>query len=194
MIKVKFKWISRAKYNALASKDDNTLYFIYNEHVLYKGTQMYGGVQTISYTTDTDGNYVVTITNGDGTTSELLVAKSTKLQQAIEDLQAHIDTKATESISAHTKLTDTINTTTPQQVSDNVAATPKSVVDYISNYDFQAFQKYPSRRQFPIVGSETTLYLSNLSGYLYIYENSTGGYRLISDNWRNIREIHAIIH
>lgn len=194
MVKVKFKWISRAKFDVIATKDPDTIYFIYNEHVLYKGDQEYGGIQNISYTIDSDGNYIITITNGDGTTSQLQVAKSSKLQQAIEDLQSHINTKATESTSAHTKLTNTINTNNPQQVSDNVAATPKSVVDFVSNYNFEAFQKYPNRRQFPIVGSETVLYLSDLSGYLYIYESSTGGYRLISDNWRNIREIHAIIH
>ena len=39
---VKFKYISRVKYNSLPVKDENTLYFIANEHVFYKGAVSYG--------------------------------------------------------------------------------------------------------------------------------------------------------
>ena len=115
MQQVKFKWISRAKFNALTVKDDNTIYFIYNEHVLYKGSQEYGGIQSISYTIDSENNYVINITNGDGTVSTLQVASSSnnsRLESALDllriDVNNHIATLATEVNYGHTKITDTI--------------------------------------------------------------------------------------
>lgn len=204
MIKVRFKWISRIKFNAIPVKDPNTIYFIYNEHVLYKGDQMYGGIQTISYTVDENGDYIVTIVNGDGSTTELQIASSSnynRLKQAIillqEDLDTHIATKGTEDTSAHVKLTDTPITsidekgqiTSNQDVASNIAVTPKGVASMMDN--FKAFLKFPSYLKFPVAGNENLLYLAEDTGYLWVYKN--GGYNLISDNWRRIKEIKGII-
>ena len=103
-------------YQSILLKLSNiyTIYFIYNEHVLYKGSQAYGGVQSISYTIDSDGNYILTITDDNNVTSQLQVASSTninRLIQAVEllqtDLTNHINTKGNTTTSAHVKLTDT---------------------------------------------------------------------------------------
>lgn len=193
MERVLFKWISRAKYNALRTKRADTIYFIYNEHVLYKGDQEYGGVQSITYTTDENDNYVVTITNGDGTTSVLQIASSTKLQQALELLDAHIATMADEDTAGHTKLTDVIVAENPSDVSAITAVTPKAVVDYVANYQGKSFLQYESYLLFPAAGQEEVLYLALDTGYLYIYKASTGGYSIISDNWRRITEIIGTI-
>lgn len=192
MVKVKFKWISRAKFNALPVKDIDTIYFIYNEHVLYKGNQEYGGVQAISYTIDSDGDYIISITNGDGTITQLQISSSARLKQALELLDAHIITEADETTSAHVKITDTIDTVTPQDVNDNVAVTPKAVVNYVTSYQGKTFLKYPTFIALPLVGNEDIIYLVDDTGYLYIYKNQA--YRLIADNWRSIDEIHGIIN
>lgn len=192
MIKVRFKWISRVKFNAIPVKDPDTIYFIYNEHVLYKGDQEYGGIQAISYTIDADNNYIVSITNGDGTISQLQIASSVKLQQAIEDLNNHIETKGDETTSAHVKLTDNIDSTEPKTVEDNTAVTPEAVVNYVTSYQGKTFLKYPSYVDFPVAGNDKILYLADDTGYLYIYENLS--YRLISDNWKTIDEIHGKIN
>lgn len=201
MQKVYFKWISRAKFNALRDKDPNTIYFIYNEHVLYKGSQEYGGVQSISYIKDDNDDYILTITNGDGTQDVLKVASSKRLTRAIEmledDLAEHVDTQANENTSAHVKLTDnpivTVDTngqiTSNQDVNSNIAVTPKGVASMMGN--LKAFLKFPSYLNFPVVGNENLLYLAEDTGYLWIYKN--GGYNLISDNWRRIKEIKGII-
>lgn len=205
MIKVNFKWISRAKFNALETKDENTIYFIYNEHVLYKGDQEYGGIQNISYIEDSDGNYIITITNGDGTVTELQVASSAKLKRlenAVtilqEDLAQHIETKGDETTSAHVKLTDNPivnidengNISSPQDVQSNTAITPKGVATMVDG--LRSFVKFASYLSFPVVGSDKILYLAEDTGYLWVYKN--GAYDIISDNWRRIKEIHGIIN
>lgn len=205
MQKVCFKWISRAKYNALGTKDENTIYFIYQEHVLYKGDHMYGGIQNISYTIDEDGGYIVTIVNGDGSTIELQIASTSnynRLKQAItllqEDLDTHIATKGTEDTSAHVKLTDTPVTsinengqiTSSQDVASNVAVTPKGVTTMLDG--LRSFLKFSSYLNFPVVGNEKLLYLAEDTGYLWVYKN--GSYSIISDNWRRIKEIQGIIN
>lgn len=195
MVKVKFKWISRAKYNAISIKDVDTIYFIYNEHVLYKGDQEYGGIQNISYTIDSDGNYIITITNGDGTTSILNVASSAKLLQAInllqQDLADHAATKADEDISAHVKLTDTINESDLKDVDDNVAVTPKAVSVYVTNYQGKSFLKYPTFMDFPVTGKLDILYLALDTNFLWFYNNDH--YELLGDNWKTIEQIQGII-
>lgn len=191
MLKVKFRWISRAKYNALPSKDEDTIYFIYNEHVLYKGTQEYGGIQNISYTIDENGNYVVSITNGDGTVSQLQVAKSTKLEQAITDLQNHIETLADEDTSGHTKLTDTIDDNDLKEVEDNTAVTPKAVSLYVTNYQGKSFLKYPTYLDFPVIGKPDIIYLALDTNFLWFYNEDH--YELMGDNWRTIDQIQGII-
>lgn len=195
MVKVKFKWISRAKYNAISIKDIDTIYFIYNEHVLYKGDQEYGGIQNISYTIDSDGNYIITITNGDGTTSILNVASSAKLLQAInllqQDLADHAATKADEDVSAHVKLTDTIDENDLKDVDDNVAVTPKAVSVYVQNYQGKSFLKYRTYVEFPVTGKPDTLYLALDTNFLWFYDEDH--YEIVGDNWKTIEQIQGII-
>lgn len=192
MEQVKFKWISRAKFNAITDKDPNMVYFIYNEHVLYKGSQEYGGIQSISYIKDDNDDYIITITNGDGTQDVLKVASSKRLTRAIEELQDdladHIRVKADENTSAHTKLTDTIDSNNPPQVSDNVAVTPKAVVDYVT-ISADNFQRYPNMMSFPIVGDVNVLYFANDTETAYTYSN--GAYKVLTPSWSNIKIIRG---
>lgn len=196
MQKVYFKWISRAKFNATVDKDPNTIYFIYNEHVLYKGSHEYGGIQSISYVRDDNEDYILTIVNGDGTQDVLKIASSKRLTRAIEmledDLAEHIDTLADETTSAHVKLTDTIDAVTPQDVSDNIATTPQAVVNYVNNYQGKSFLKYPTYIDFPLVGQADVLYLASDTGYLWIYEDTR--YKIIGDNWKRIEQITGIVN
>ena len=198
MVKVKFRWISRAKFNAIPVKDVDTIYFIYNEHVLYKGNQEYGGVQAISYTSDSDNNYIISITNGDGTVSQLQVASSSninRLKQAVEilqsDLESHIETKGDEDTSGHVQLTDTIDDDNLKDVEDNTAVTPKAVSVYVTNYQGKSFLKYPTYLDFPVIGKPDIIYLALDTNFLWFYNEDH--YELMGDNWRTLDQIQGII-
>lgn len=198
MVKVKFKWISRLKFDNLHQKDPETIYFIYNEHVLYKGDQEYGGIQAISYTVDSDNNYIISITNGDGTVSQLQVASSSnvnRLKQAVEtlqsDLESHIESKGDEDTSAHVKLTDTIDDNNLKDVEDNTAVTPKAVSLYVTNYQGKSFLKYPTFLDFPVVGKPDVIYLALDTNFLWFFNEDH--YELMGDNWRTIDQIQGII-
>ena len=195
MEQVKFKWISRAKFNALRDKDPNTIYFIYNEHVLYKGSQEYGGVQSISYVKDDNDDFILTIVNGDGTQDILKVASSKRLTRAIEmledDLAEHIDTQADENTSAHVKLTDTIDDTDLKDVDDNIAVTPQAVSVYVKNYQGKSFLKYRTYVEFPVTGKPDTLYLALDTNFLWFYDEDH--YEIVGDNWKTIEQIQGII-
>lgn len=192
MEQVKFKWISRAKFNSIVDKDPNTIYFIYNEHVLYKGSHAYGGIQSISYITDDDDNYIIDIIDVNGNKDTLKVPSSKRLTKAIEELQDdladHISTKSDETTSAHTKLTDTIDRNNPQTVLDNVAVTPKGVVDYIVSNP-SGLRRYSSVTAFPIVGNPQILYYAEDNESVYIYKD--GAYKLLTPSWQNIKIIRG---
>lgn len=191
MDSVLFRWLRRSTYDNIRVKDPNTLYFIKDEHVLYKGIQEYGGIQNITYTEDADNNYVLSITNGDGTVSQLQIAKSTKLEQAIQDLQDHIATLADEYTSGHTKLTDTIDDNDLKEVEDNTAVTPKAVSLYVTNYQGKSFLKYPTYLDFPVTGKPDIIYLALDTNFLWFYNEDH--YELMGDNWRTIDQIQGII-
>ena len=191
MNSVLFKWVRRSTYDSIRVKDPNTLYFIKDEHVLYKGAQEYGGIQNISYTEDTDGNYILSITNGDGTITQLQLAKSTRLEQAIQDLQNHIETVADEDTAAHVKLTDTIDDSDLKDVDDSTAVTPKAVSLYVTSYQGKSFLKYPTYMDFPISGQPDVIYLALDTNFLWFYNNDH--YELMGDNWKTIEQIQGII-
>ena len=192
MEQVKFKWISRAKFSSIVDKDPNTIYFIYNEHVLYKGSHAYGGIQSISYITDDDDNYIIDIIDVNGNKDTLKVPSSKRLTKAIEELQDdladHISTKSNETTSAHTKLTDTIDRNNPQTVLDNVAVTPKGVVDYIVSNP-SGLRRYSSVTAFPIVGNPQILYYAEDNESVYLYKD--GAYKLLTPSWQNIKIIRG---
>lgn len=191
MNKVKFKWISRVRFNSLLDKDPNTIYFIHNEHVLYKGDKQYGGLQNLSYTIDDSGNYVVVVVNGDGTTSVLNIASAPRIEEAMQAIQNHIQVLATESVSGHTRITDTINAANPQDVNSNTAVTPKGVVNFVTRYQGKTFLKFPTYLDFPPAGQEDVFYLALDTGFLWIYDEDS--YVIVSDNWKRIKEIEGII-
>lgn len=198
MDSVLFRWVKRSTYDSIRVKDPATLYFIKDEHVFYKGIQEYGGVQSISYETDADGYYILSITNGDGTIEQLQVASKTNinnLRQAIDDLDqylsAHVTTHATENVSAHVKLTDTIDESDLKDVDDNVAVTPKAVSVYVTNYQGKSFLKYPTFMDFPVTGKLDILYLALDTNFLWFYNNDH--YELLGDNWKTIEQIQGII-
>src|SRR5574344_407570 len=185
MNKVKFKWISRAKFNVLPDKDSDTVYF------LYKGDQQYGGLQSLSYTIDNNGNYVVVVVSGDGTTGVLNIASAPRVEEALQAIQNHIQVLATGSASGHTKITDAIDAANPQDVNSNTAVTPKGVVDYVTSYQGKTFLKFPTYLDFPPAGQEDVFYLALDTGFLWIYDE--GSYVIVSDNWKCIKEIVGII-
>jgi hypothetical protein len=120
----------------------------------------------------------------DGKFQELVSA----IEELQDDLADHISTKANENTSAHTKLTDTIDSNNPSQVSDNVAVTPKAVVDYVTR-SADNFQRYPNMMSFPIVGDANVLYFANDTENMYTYTN--GAYKLQTPSWSNIKIIRG---
>lgn len=198
MDSVLFRWVKRSTYDNIRVKDPATLYFIKDEHVFYKGVQEYGGVQAISYEEDSDGDYIINITNGDGTVEQLQVASKsniTNLRQAVDDLDqylsAHVTTHATESTSAHVKLTDTIDDNDLKDIDDNTAVTPQAVSVYVRNYQGKSFLKYPTYMDFPVAGKLDVLYLALDTNFLWFYNNDH--YELLGDNWKTIEQIQGII-
>ena len=198
MDSVLFRWVKRSTYDNIRVKDPATLYFIKDEHVFYKGVQEYGGVQSISYEIDADGDYILNITNGDGTVEQLELASKTNisnLKQAVEDLDqylsSHVVAKGDENTSAHVKLTDTIDDTDLKDVDDNTAVTPKAVSVYVTNYQGKSFLKYPTYMDFPVTGKPDILYLALDTNFLWFYNNDH--YELLGDNWKTIEQIQGII-
>lgn len=198
MDSVLFRWVKRSTYDSIRVKDPATLYFIKDEHVFYKGVQEYGGVQAISYELDSDGDYILSITNGDGTVEQLQIASKTNisnLKQAVEDLDqylsAHVATKGDEDTSGHVKLTDTIDDTDLKDINDNTAVTPKAVSVYVQNYQGKSFLKYRTYVEFPVTGKPDTLYLALDTNFLWFYDEDH--YEIVGDNWKTIEQIQGII-
>ncbi|MDR1153541.1 MAG: hypothetical protein LBL04_02425, partial [Bacteroidales bacterium] len=75
MGKVKFKnTLTQAQYNALGSKDSETLYFTSDTKRLYKGADLISNaVAGLSFDSTT---FIVTATNVDGTTAQVSLASA----------------------------------------------------------------------------------------------------------------------
>ena len=134
MAKVKFKFGTWAKYDALTVKDPDTLYLITDKGIFYKGDQAFVGVKSALVANSGSGEaHVATLTVensvGDNVTftvpsTTALAAVKTALQNA---LTTHVNTKGNASAFGHVKLSNAINSISGE--GDGVAATPKAVKD-----------------------------------------------------------------
>lgn len=134
MAKVKFKFGLWSKYSAITNKDPDTLYFITDRGVFYKGDQPYVGIVSAVVTNSGNGESnvaVMTLTDSLGNTVTFSVPSSTALaavKSALETaLSTHAEVTGGSSTKGHVKLSDSINSTSG--VSGGVAATPKAVKD-----------------------------------------------------------------
>ena len=96
--------------------------------------------------------------------------------------------RATENISGSVKLTDTIDSEHPKQVSDNTAVTPKAVIDFLaSNPD--GLVRVNSFENLPAVGSMKVIYLTESSGLYWVF--TANGYKIMTPAWGDIKVIRG---
>lgn len=133
MAKVQFKYGTFARFQAV-TKDPDTLYFITDKGVFYKGDQPYVGVVKAEVTSSGEGENsvaVMTLTDSMGATVTFSVPNATALaavKTALEEsLSIHDAQTGNSSRKGHVKLSDSISSTSG--VSGGIAATPKAVKD-----------------------------------------------------------------
>lgn len=135
--KVKFKYGTKAQYDTLSTKDENTLYFTYGDGDtqgrLFKGSvEITSEIIDISYgkLTGSDESYQVTITKIDGTSSHFTVLSDTAIKKLGTWYVANNNLTATDALEGIVKLSDSISSTT-LNTTKGTAATPKAVYDAI---------------------------------------------------------------
>lgn len=135
MAKVNFKYGTLAQYNAIAAKDGDTLYFITDKSLIYKGNVPFGAVVTATATGSgaTEGE-TITIINQTGAevtftvpTSAALAAVKTLLEGQLTTHEAAI---GDHTVKGHVGLSDDTDKST--DVNDGMAATPKAVSSAIA--------------------------------------------------------------
>lgn len=133
---VKFKYGTLAQYNALLEKDNDTLYFITDAHLVFKGVQNVTSrtVVTQSAITDTYGQHQIQL--HDNLTGEDYFVYNT--QSVIALLQSVQVPTATDTVQGINYLSDTPDIT--KDVTQATAATPAAVqgalqyaIDYANN-------------------------------------------------------------
>ena len=132
MAKVKFKFGTWAKFSAIQNKDTDTLYFITDKGVFYKGDQPYVGIVS-AVVTDSGSNAnnvaVMTLTDSLGNTVTFSVPSSTALaavKTALENsLTSHASQIADDRHPGHVTLSDTYDD--HYGASAGIAATPAAV-------------------------------------------------------------------
>lgn len=117
-------------YAALSSKDTDTLYFIADQGLLYKGDKPYGGtVKSVS-----NANNVLKITLHTGTEISVPYTVASDLTALHTTLTGEITTHAAitgnSSTNGHLKLSDSTSSTS--STSGGTAATPKAVKDALA--------------------------------------------------------------
>lgn len=131
---------TQAEYNALEEKDDGSIYFITDTHLIYKGNTCFSGVREITVITENptgaegDSGYdkrkeqhVIIITNHNGEKVAVTLKTVGAIDEMYRDLQDHKRTKASDNVLAHVVLSDDI--ASQLDVNSGTAATPKSVYD-----------------------------------------------------------------
>lgn len=135
MAQVKFKYGTWAQYSAITSKDNDTLYFITDKGVLYKGDTAFA-VAYSSITTNDSGEgeksaTTVTLTDQLGNTVRFAYPNGAALTAVKNALQGQINTHKAVTGDAddkgHVMLSD--DTDSDSGVSGGKAATPKAVKD-----------------------------------------------------------------
>lgn len=135
MAKVQFKYGTWAKYSALSSKDENTLYFITDKNLFFKGSTPFGNIVSATGTGsgETEGK-IITLNAGDGTAVSFTVPTAAALAAVksalTTSLTNHTSEKGTGSAFGHVKLSDSTDSTSAASAS--IAATPKAVKDALA--------------------------------------------------------------
>ena len=141
MAQVKFKYGTWAQYNAITTKDNDTLYFITDRKMVYKGeTEYTSSIKGAELGTSGDGEAQLKqliITLADGTTIQSEAPSSAALSAVKTTLDGKLTThageKATTAKYSHVKLSNDFLTATAEDGkkfgdgSDGIAATPLSV-------------------------------------------------------------------
>lgn len=135
MAKVQFKYGTWAKYSALSQKDENTLYFITDKNLFFKGSSPFGNVvgAVATGSGETEGK-TITFNAADGTEVSFTVPTAAALaavKSALAgSLTTHTNVKGTSSVFGHVKLSDSTDSTSA--ASAHIAATPKAVKDALA--------------------------------------------------------------
>lgn len=116
MAKVQFKYGTWAKYSALSQKDENTLYFITDKNLFFKGSTAFGNIVSATATDsgETEGE-TITFNAADGTEVSFTVPTAAALaavKSALAgSLTTHTNVKGTSGVFGHVKLSDNTNST-----------------------------------------------------------------------------------
>lgn len=129
--KVKFKYGTSAQY-ASATKDENTLYFVYEDSAsqgrLYKGNvEITSEVADIVISTETNGKKTMTISYVNDKGVVVTMLSDNAASKLAEFYNANNTLIATGTLNGFVKLSDSTNSTSA--ASEGIAATPKAVKD-----------------------------------------------------------------
>lgn len=137
--KVKFKIATRAKYSTLKNAgnlDENSVYFIKDEGVLYKGSTLYTDkLANVKYVSNPETNLItVTLTMLSGEKFSFQTVSAANLEAVQNVLQANLDKHAgqtgTGAVKGHVLLSD--NTDQSKDQSQGYAATPAALFNVLT--------------------------------------------------------------
>ena len=122
MAQVKFKYGTMAQYNAITTKDNDTLYFITDRKMVYKGDDEYtSNIKSVVISTTGEGEAELkklTITLADGSTVVYEAPSSAALSEVKKTLDGkitnHSGQKATTTTFSHVKLSNDFLTATAE--------------------------------------------------------------------------------
>lgn len=182
MAQVKFKYGTMAQYNAITTKDNDTLYFITDRKMVYKGDDEYtSNIKSVVISTTGSGEAELkklTITLADGSTVVYEAPSSTALSEVKKTLEGkitnHSGQKATTSTSSHVKLSNDFLTATAEagkvvgDGSDGIAATPlavKTALEQAKTYTDNSFAANDAMLFKGTIGTGGTVTTLPTSGY-----------------------------
>lgn len=182
MAQVKFKYGTMAQYNAITTKDDDTLYFITDRKMVYKGDDEYtSNIKSVVISTTGSGEAELkklTITLADGSTVVYEAPSSTALSEVKKTLEGkitnHSGQKATTTTFSHVKLSNDFLTATAEagkvvgDGSDGIAATPlavKTALEQAKTYTDNSFAANDAMLFKGTIGTGGTVTELPTSGY-----------------------------
>lgn len=182
MAQVKFKYGTMAQYNAITTKDNDTLYFITDRKMVYKGDDEYtSNIKSVVISTTGSGEAELkklTITLADGSTVVYEAPSSTALSEVKKTLEGkitnHSGQKATTSTCSHVKLSNDFLTATAEagkvvgDGSDGIAATPlavKTALEQAKTYTDNSFAANDAMLFKGTIGTGGTVTTLPTSGY-----------------------------
>lgn len=182
MAQVKFKYGTWAQYNAITTKDNDTLYFITDRKMVYKGDDEYtSNIKSVEISTTGSGEAELkklTITLANGSTVVYEAPSSTALSEVKKTLEGkitnHSRQKATTSTFSHVKLSNDFLTATAEagkvvgDGSDGIAATPlavKTALEQAKTYTDNSFAANDAMLFKGTIGTGGTVTTLPTSGY-----------------------------